>query len=63
MALCAQEDREIAFLTQNAEQRYAALRQEFPEEIAEAPQHMLASYLGVAPESLSRLKMRMAKRR
>jgi len=57
------EDREIAFLTQNAEQRYAALRQEFPEEIAEAPQHMLASYLGLAPESLSRLKMRMAKRR
>jgi CRP-like cAMP-binding protein len=57
------EDREIAFLTQNAEQRYAALTQEFPEQIAETPQHMLASYLGVAPESLSRLKMRLAKRR
>ena len=56
------EDREIAFLTQTAEQRYAALADEFPAQIGTVPQHHLASYLGLTPESLSRLKARMAKR-
>lgn len=56
------EDREIAFLTQTAEQRYAALADEFPAQIGTVPQHHLASYLGLTPESLSRLKARMANR-
>jgi CRP-like cAMP-binding protein len=30
--------------------------------IAQVPQRHLASYLGITPESLSRLKARMAKR-
>jgi CRP-like cAMP-binding protein len=57
------EDREIAFLTQTAEQRYVALAEEFDEQIAKVPQHQLASYLGITPESLSRLKSRMTKKR
>jgi CRP/FNR family transcriptional regulator, anaerobic regulatory protein len=56
------EDREIAFLTQTAEQRYAALTQTFPGMIDQVPQRHLASYLGITPESLSRLKARLAKR-
>jgi CRP-like cAMP-binding protein len=56
------EDREIAFLTQSPEQRYAALAQTFPDVIAQVPQRHLASYLGITPESLSRLKARLAKR-
>ncbi len=56
------EDREIAFLTQTAEQRYAALADEFPVQIGTVPQHHLASYLGLTPESLSRLKARLTKR-
>jgi CRP-like cAMP-binding protein len=56
------EDREIAFLTQSPEQRYAALTQIFPGMIAQVPQRHLASYLGITPESLSRLKARLAKR-
>jgi CRP-like cAMP-binding protein len=57
------EDREIAFLTQTPEQRYAALTQIFPGMIAQVPQRHLASYLGITPESLSRLKARLAQRR
>jgi CRP-like cAMP-binding protein len=56
------EDREIAFLTQTAEQRYDSLAQAFPAQIDGVPQHHLASYLGITPESLSRLKARIARR-
>jgi len=56
------EDREIAFLTQTPEQRYATLTLKFPEMIALVPQRHLASYLGITPESLSRLKARRAGR-
>ncbi len=56
------EDREIAFLTQTAEERYAELAQAFPDGIGTVPQHHIASYLGITPESLSRLKARIARR-
>jgi CRP-like cAMP-binding protein len=56
------EDREIAFLTQNPEQRYAELTRKIPELVAQVPQRHLASYLGITPESLSRLKARLAAR-
>jgi CRP-like cAMP-binding protein len=56
------EDREIAFLTQTPEQRYTTLALKFPEMIAQVPQLHLASYLGITPESLSRLKARLAAR-
>jgi len=55
------EDREIAFLIQSADERYDALSTIFPQEIERIPQHFLASYMGVAPESLSRLKKRRKK--
>ncbi len=56
------EDREIAFLTQTPEQRYLALTDAVPDVLAHVPQKHLASYLGVTPESLSRLKARIAAR-
>ncbi len=56
------EDREIAFLTQTPEQRYASLLHSFPDLTAQVPQRHLASYLGITPESLSRLKARLAAR-
>jgi CRP-like cAMP-binding protein len=55
------EDREIAFLIQSAQERYDALLAGFPPDVEQIPQHFLASYVGVAPESLSRLKKRRKK--
>jgi hypothetical protein len=52
------EDREIAFLMQSADERYDALTSVFPPGFERIPQHLLASYIGVTPESLSRLKKR-----
>ncbi len=52
------EDRELAFLLHSADERYDALRALFAPEMKHLPQHLLASYLGVTPESLSRLKKR-----
>lgn len=53
------EDRELSLLTRSAEERYTLLTHEFPEQIDKVPQHVLASYIGIAPESLSRLKARL----
>lgn len=53
------EEREIALLVQSAEERYRAMRAQWPEQIERIPKHMLASYLGVAPETLSRLRRRV----
>lgn len=56
------EDREISFITQTAEDRYQALKNVFSDRIFAVPQHHIASYLGITPESLSRLKARVARR-
>lgn len=56
------EDRELAFLLRSPEQRYEALVAEFAEVVSRIPQHFLASYVGIAPESLSRLKRRKSAR-
>jgi CRP-like cAMP-binding protein len=53
------EQREVALLVQSAEERYRAMREAWPEEVERIPKHMLASYLGVAPETLSRLRRRV----
>jgi CRP-like cAMP-binding protein len=52
------EDRELAFLLTSPEERYDALLRDFAPVIERIPQHLLASYVGIAPESLSRLKRR-----
>ncbi len=56
MLYVRKEDRELAFLTQDAAQRYRELHQRFGAQLARIPQHQLASYLGIRPQSLSRLK-------
>ena len=57
------ERREIALLTESAEERYLALRQETPALLQEVPQYLVASYLGIQPESLSRLRKKLADHR
>lgn len=52
------ETRELSFLLDDARGRYEAALRSFPPDLERVPQHVLASYLGITPESLSRLKRR-----
>ncbi len=47
------------FKTSSPEQRYLNLLQKRPDLIQRVPQHQLASYLGIKPQSLSRLRARV----
>lgn len=47
------------FKTFSPEQRYLNLLQKRPDLIQRVPQHQLASYLGIKPQSLSRLRARI----
>jgi len=47
------------FKTSSPEQRYSNLIQKRPDLIQRVPQHQLASYLGIKPQSLSRLRARI----
>ncbi|MFN8711345.1 MAG: Crp/Fnr family transcriptional regulator [Bacteroidota bacterium] len=47
------------FKTSSPEQRYLNLLEKRPDLIQRVPQHQLASYLGINPQSLSRLRARI----
>jgi len=48
-----------AFKTSSPEQRYLNLLQKRPDLVQRVPQHQLASFLGIKPQSLSRLRTRI----
>lgn len=50
------------FMTSSPEERYLHLMQTNPELLNRVPQYHLASYLGIKPESLSRIRKRMLQR-
>lgn len=50
------------FKTSSPEQRYLNLVQKRPDLIQRVPQHQLASYLGIKPQSLSRLRARITEK-
>ena len=51
------------FKTSSPEQRYLSLIQKRPDLIQRVPQHQLASYLGIKPQSLSRLRARILEKK
>jgi CRP-like cAMP-binding protein len=51
------------FKTSSPEQRYLNLVQNRPDLIQRVPQHQLASYLGIKPQSLSRLRARIIEKK
>jgi len=51
------------FKTSSPEQRYMNLLQKRPDLIQRVPQHQLASYLGIKPQSLSRLRARITEKK
>jgi CRP-like cAMP-binding protein len=59
-SLIATQRRLVSSLSQSAEERYSELVSACPETLPQrVPQHMLASFLGITPETLSRIRKQM----
>jgi CRP-like cAMP-binding protein len=54
--------RRVSSISLSAEERYAELIQTYPEFLQRFPQHLIASYLGISRETLSRLRSHAAKK-
>ncbi len=59
-SLIAMQRRLAGSLTLSAEQRYQNLTQSCPTIPQRVPQHMMASFLGITPETLSRIRKHIA---
>lgn len=55
------QDELASFIASAPEERYKALLRKRPHLVDRVPRHQLASYLGITPESLSRIKKRINK--
>jgi CRP-like cAMP-binding protein len=58
--LIATQRRLMGTMTTTAEERYHKLIHDFPDIVQRVPQHMIASYIGVTRETLSRLRSQIA---
>lgn len=61
--MIAMQKRLMSELSSTAEDKYLKLIAAYPNIVARVPQHMIASYLGLTPESLSRIRKRIAQER
>lgn len=55
-------DRVNASISLSAEERYAELEKKYPEFLQRFPQHIIASYLGMTKETLSRVRSHAVKK-
>jgi len=62
-SLVTKERRLMSSITHSAEEKYVQLAESNPKIIARIPQNLIASYLGIAPETLSRIKKNLALRK
>lgn len=62
-SLISTQRRLIASLSKSAEERYLEIIQSCPDIPQRVPQHMMASFLGITPETLSRIRRQIAARR
>jgi CRP-like cAMP-binding protein len=62
-AYIALQRRLVVSLSQSAEEKYIQLTTNYPDIIQRVPQHMVASYLGITPETLSRIRKIIADRK
>jgi CRP-like cAMP-binding protein len=58
----AKDLRIVTSLSASAEQRYLDFAARYPSIVRRVPQRMLASYLGISPETLSRLRKKLSSR-
>jgi CRP-like cAMP-binding protein len=56
----ALQQRILANISQTAEERYLHFSKNYPAIEQKVPQHQIASYLGIKPESLSRLRKQLS---
>lgn len=61
--LIATQRRLMSSLSETAEEKYTKFINSFSGCVQRIPQHMIASYLGVTPETLSRIRSQMAARK
>jgi CRP-like cAMP-binding protein len=59
-SLVTKERRLMSAVTYTAEEKYLKLIESNPQIIHRIPQNLIASYLGIAPETLSRIKKNLA---
>lgn len=59
ISLSQVQDEFAEFIKSSPEERYKAMLKRRPQLVHRVPQHQLASYLGMTPESLSRIRKRM----
>lgn len=58
--ILTQQKRITQLLSSNAEDRYLCFVKDYPTMLLRVPQLMIASYLGITPESLSRVRKNLA---
>lgn len=58
----ASQSRINSFLSYTAEEKYLYFRDKYPGFALRVPQQMIASYLGMTPETLSRIKRQISKK-
>lgn len=61
--LIATQRRLMGTMTESAEEKYLKLLKTQPDCVQRVPQHMIASYLGITRETLSRIRSQMASRK
>ena len=54
------QKRELSLLTKTAEERYYSLFKHQPQLIKEIPLKYIASYIGITPQALSRIRSRIS---
>ena len=59
----AKDKRIVQSLTATAEERYLNFLETYPTIAQRVPQHMLASYLGVTPETVSRIRKSLSRKK
>ena len=58
----AKDQRILDAISASAQERYLQFLKTYPSLATRVPQHMLASYLGVSPETVSRIRAKLARK-
>jgi CRP-like cAMP-binding protein len=55
----AMHKRLVSAISTTAEEKYLRMQKQYPDIMQRVPQHMIASYLGLKPETLSRIRKKL----